>query len=364
MWNANVPASIKAYEEVNLDAMTVRQTLQNTHEFSIKFDDQTYVMNLYEFDLRSPDANAFIRDVDGNLLQVEKEDIKTYTGYVNNDKSNSVFLLASESDVAGFIKKSGAEIVIEPLRNYDANSDATKHIIYEVKTTSNVRTDNLKALSLQQLILPEAQATNDYLMRVIMDCDRQYYLQGTGNWQTRLLTLMGGITSDYATETSIGISVEDTVCDTSGSTYTSYDHHDLWDEVRDAWSGDGTTRHTVVMITGKDMTGSVSGFVEPDYSPPVSNISYGSYALVQAADDSSSIYGGTLQEQKQTLMHEMGGHIMGATHTDAEIYYTQNGVDYWTIMQVDIPYTERVMKFSTDNKSTIDSNSSSYLEDY
>lgn len=125
-WNSNVPTSIEAYEVTELDAMVVRQAIQNTHEFSIEFDGQTYVLNLYEFDLRSPDAKAYLRDAEGNLIEVEKEDIKTYHGYANNDKSKSVFLLASESDVAGFIKKPGGEIVIEPLRNYDMPAPISK----------------------------------------------------------------------------------------------------------------------------------------------------------------------------------------------------------------------------------------------
>ncbi|MCE2505113.1 MAG: hypothetical protein J4F36_01285 [Nitrosopumilaceae archaeon] len=367
-WNDNMPDYVKAYKETGLDAKQVRQNLENTNKFSFEFKGQSYDLNLYEFDLRAPDAKAFIRDAQGNMVEVEKEDIKTYQGYVDGDKSKSVFLLVSENDVAGFVKNGDSEITIEPLRNYDDASEATKHIIYEAKiaTLDNVREQVIPVSSLQQLILPEAEAANDYLMRVVMDCDRQYYLLGTGNWQSRLLTLMGGITADYATETSIGISVEATVCDTAGTEYTSTNHHTLWDQVRDEWDGSSsyTNRHTVVMITGKDMSGCTIGIVEPDYSPPVSNKDKGSYAIVQAVNDSCSVYGGSPQEEKQELMHEMGGHIMGATHNAASSF-TCGSDTCWTIMKplIDVgSYSLRSMTFSTTNESTIDTHAQSYLE--
>lgn len=364
-WNDKVHPSIEEYKEVELNAKQIRQDLANTNEFSFEFKGNSYGVDVYEFDLMAPDAKSFVRDTEGNLVEVENEDVKTYQGYIDGDKSNSVFMLVSEDDVVLLAKNDDSAINIEPLRNYDKDSQNTRHIIYEAKITPSSNIKESVVPTMQQLILPEVEATNSYTMRAVMDCDSAFYSINTGNWQTRLLSLMGGITTDYSSETSIGISVEDLACDTTNSIYTSDDHHDLWDAVKDEWNGEEpSNRHAVVLIVEDDMDGTTIGFVDDAYDPPVSNVDEGSYAVVQVGNDPDSSYGGSTQEEKQELMHEFGGHIMGATHAAASSF-TCGSDTCWTIMKplIDIEsYSLRHMSFSTSNDGTIASNAGSYLE--
>ena len=361
--------SVSAEEEESsveiqsFNANAVKNKIDNTGKFKFTFQDEHYTLLLEEFDLRSADSKAFVRDDDGNLMEVEKEDIKTYQGHVKGHVESSAFLLVGENEIVSFIQNENTEITIEPIRDIDQdNSDYTKHSVSESEMLPNfdesiVPVPTAISILMSQLTIPEAQAAGSGTLDVVLDCDRAFYNLGTSNWQSRQLSEIGAITSDLFSQTNISVNVMAAVCDTNNSKYSSSDHDDLWIDVRNEWAGNGqyTNRDTAILFVGKDMDGTTVGFVDLIFDPPVKNTAFGSYAVVQTVNDPSSTFNATPQERKQTLMHEIG-HVMGALHSQASILYTSQGVDYWTLMKNGIPYAERTLIFSDATKNEIMSN--------
>lgn len=322
---STIPQSIKSYEIKNLNGYDTREKIKNDQNLTINFKGKQLDLQVWEYNLKSQNATSYIRDENGNKIQVENEDAKTYRGFVKGDPKSTVTLVITPDNISGFIHTVDTIIAIEPITFHGQDLSKNKQIVYslddmnfEMNLDNDVGSNDAGSIvsqstdiSLLELILPKAAAIK--VANVITDCDGGYYTLGTSNWQSRQLTIIGGMNSAYA-ETSVSMNVVQQNCNNI-SLNNSNTISGVLTELRNDWLFVATSRDYVLGFIGTAESGSIIG--EASAIQGICDPNNTGYAVFQTVGELSG-YTGSILEQKILASHE-SGHLLGATHTNTLI---------------------------------------------
>lgn len=359
--NTAIPKSIDSFEVNEINPFQTKQKITNDELVSITYKDKIYELELFEYDLRSPDAKAYLHK-DGEIVEVPKENVKTYMGYVSGMPESSVSFVISDNEIAGFISTPDAEITVEPLSFYNDKFSGSKQIVYSLEDMSfefpsDIKNGSTTPIGInwftQSNLLPSVNADSGHNADTITDCDESYYDAGTGNWQTRQLTIVGGMNTAYG-DTDVNINVVNQFCNNNQLSSSSQDG--TWDQLNAYWDGLSNSRDLVMAFIGRDFDFEDIGTASPSgYIGGIDDTAEKAYVVFQTVDDEdTSDYGGTSFEQKVLASHEVG-HLLDATHTSTTI-----GGKY-TIMKQGINADDFVLEFAPGSISEINDAADDHL---
>lgn len=348
-WNEKVHPSIDEYKEMNINVQEVKNQLTTNGQLDLTFNSTEYNLILSEFDMLSPDFTVQER-VNGELVDVEKEDYKMYKGHVDGDNTSNVFVLVNTESVFADIRVADKLLTLESLKTHDKDAKSSKHILYEQSIS---KVPSISKTSGWELI-PEASAAYDY-MDVRLDCTKDFYDVNRSTWQSRMNTVFGAVNNELYHSTygtNVVMLLNGQTCDTTGTTYTTTtDHDDLWNEIKDEWDDKTAHRHAVILFTDRT-TPPYKGYSGPNTTvglAPALDANDKGYAYVTTKDRST-------QQVKNIFMHEVG-HLLGATHADSGVSPLDHSsrTTYYSIMDNGRDnFSKRDMAFTSDNVDNVD----------
>jgi hypothetical protein len=325
-WNNKIPDSINAYRKYRIDVSTIQHRAENNQKMSISLDDNQYDFQLEPINLRAPDAWTRLTTTDG-YIDVPAPQAKTFKGkIIKHEKTSDISITISGDWMSGYIKMDHDGYQIEKLDNYDPESAKTDFIIYKESDTfrPQISNDVLKQNEPPNLLksnegisyfikfslfqYADAVVVND--AKIILDCDKQYFeLDPPVNWADRQLAVLNNIRPVYE-PLGINFVVVGQICDFTNIFLTSTNNELLLDQVAGRWNTTQTQRHTVHLLTGKNLDGSMFGVANlGGLSSPLHN----SYSLSQQSPDILNGFLATDDHRKWIMAHELG-HIFSATH--------------------------------------------------
>lgn len=356
-WNDSVPDSIKNYKTVTLDSIQLRDQIDNNEVVTISYNDVNHELVLSEFQFRAPDSKAYITE-NGQLIEVPKEDLRAFNGYVKDARDTTVYVLTSPDYFSAVINTGDKDIRVEPLRNYDRSADPSLHIIYEIEAQQNVQATQVDFDGSNTLI-PNAYASTTKYAGIIMDCDVEFFNLYPSNWQFQQGEML--LTSfDVYDDANLSFFVKDNVCDTDGSRYTAATIEDRLAQLQNYWDEKPNTRDFVMLASGYDFVGGEIG-VTPHVQYPIADTANYAYLVAQRVADNNgnSQHSGSLANAQIVVAHEIG-HIFGALPSNAEVVNPSNPPTY-TIMKEDVWVTQLAALLSNDNVTIVDNAAHAYL---
>lgn len=251
------------------------------------------------------------------------EDVSTFKGRVVGKEESRVRITMTNDWISGYVKTEEGRFFIEPLTDYDREADQAKHVLYHLRDTEfnyDLGHDYIRAPDTvsSSMMTDFHMVTHKYpttlTADVILDCDEEFYDQGTSNWQSRQLAVANNAEANFNSQVDIQFDVVQQSCDTTNSELSSTNASDLLDDLGDRWSSSQTSRHLVHLLTGKQLTGATIGIAwQPGIHDP-ENFGYGLSQMVSDGGYSASSF------QKEILVSHEIGHNFDGDHGDAADY--------------------------------------------
>ncbi|MFT3910448.1 MAG: T9SS type A sorting domain-containing protein [Ferruginibacter sp.] len=135
---SEAPSLFKVFRNYSLFRINTAEinAFANAHEKSVsEFDFEFEGLSnlhafMYENDMVSDDYKVYAGSGKERQL-LPKLQVKTYSGRIENDPKGSVCLTLADNLISGFLKKNEKMYLIEPLRYFDKNADASVYVVYE-----------------------------------------------------------------------------------------------------------------------------------------------------------------------------------------------------------------------------------------
>ena len=383
--SSDVPTSILKYRTYEIDPVSIQNLAKDNLSVPITLDGNNFDLILTPNNIFSSGHKAMVTLSNGETNEVEKEEIYTYRGTVQGlENSSKVRLTVGENFVSGFIQIDDETFTIQK----ESPKGISNFIIYKASETTPFSVQDIEdnpkeklidphlvelnySLNLQDYFLPKAYAGTNENVKMLLDCDKEFYDINTSNWQTRQTAVINDIEGVYS-DIGIDISIIFNFCDSTNTQLTSTDDGVLREQLADRWDENPTNRHIVHLFSGKDFDGGNLGraYLESLHHPLV----FG-YSLSQHVSDSDvGKYTATDEQKKFLVAHEIG-HNFGGTHDAAGICQVSCTVFFDSIMTLGagLPGVNRpndLFQFSDgsegadkDNENIISGNATSWLPD-
>ena len=191
----------KFYETFELDfqkiyaGMNTRGTLA---EVNLSFGNRKWTLELFEYDLMSPNFLHSVADDNGVTRTHKKLSLRTYKGNVKGIRGGNVSFNIADDFFLAMIQEGGATYYIEPLNGMIKGAAPTEFILYEdmnVIPNNNVQCGFDAKQYLEHVEIDAQNSTRNHCVvaDVALACDFSVYQQrggGSSSWASSILGLV------------------------------------------------------------------------------------------------------------------------------------------------------------------------------